>query len=193
MDIFGVLYPKKCVGCGVVGKYMCPICKSKIILFGQSLKYEGVVRKLIKEIKYRGSYDMVNELVEMWLDNNSALRKWEDDWIVTSVPMYTTKKKMRGYNQAEIIARSLAKRWNLEYRELLVRNRETTPMYGLSIDDRSNNVRGAFEINKSLGLIDVQRVILVDDVWTTGATMKECCKVLEKYGVKKVQIVAISR
>lgn len=179
------------MGCGREGAYVCGECERGIEVREESLHYEGVVRKLIKEIKYRGSWDMVAELVGLW---EKMVKARVGRGVVTSVPMWEPKKKLRGFNQAELIARELAKRWGGEYQELLRRERETRPMYGLSKRERVGNVRGAFAMSKQHtdNGIEWGTVILVDDVRTSGATMNECARVLTRAGWKEVRQLAIA-
>lgn len=198
MWLFDWIYPKKCVGCGVRGGYICVKCMRTVKACGGSLRYQGVVRELIKEIKYRGSFDMVAELVDRWITicghtvAKSVDCKYGKSRVVTAVPMYPPKQKRRGFNQAELVARELAKRWRYPYVELLVRTRETRPMYGLKRCERSANVAGAFGVKAALR--DPNRsVILVDDVLTSGATLGECCRVLKSSGARRVSLVAIAR
>lgn len=189
MAILDWIYPKKCLECGEIGRYVCQRCQGGIHRKGESLKYTGVVRKIIKEIKYRGSYDLVHELVELW-----APRRPVGDVLVTSVPMWADKMRVRGYNQAELIAQVVAKRWGVEYVQLLVRVRETRPMYGLSIAERENNVSGVFEPKTILRatILKKYNVVLIDDIWTSGATTKECVRVLLKNGVKRVIVLCLA-
>jgi ComF family protein len=106
--------------------------------------------------------------------------------------MYPPKKKTRGFNQAELIARELASRWRVPYAELLVRVRETRPMYGLKRGERAANVAWAFGLRPRE--IDPQEtVILVDDVRTSGATLAECKRVLMSSGVYRVVPIALAR
>lgn len=160
-----------------------------------SLRYEGVVRKMLKEIKYRGSYDMVKELVDLWERKTRYTIGVAPNTLVTAVPMWGPKKKKRGFNQAELIARELAKRWDLEYRELLIRTRETQPMYGLDREQRRINIHNAFAIitNNQIPITKLKSVILVDDVWTTGSTIEECEKLLINSGIEKVIKTVIAR
>lgn len=193
MGIVDLIYPKVCVGCGIEGKYICDKCRQGVPRAGESLRYIGLVRKIIKEIKYRGTYDMVRELVEVW---NPVWQAKYEGAIVTSVPMWNHKKRERGYNQAELIARELAKKWGLEYADTLERIRETRPMYGLSKSERKENVGGAFVVSKKLNAKSFKlaglKVLLVDDVWTTGATMGECAKVLKSTRVKEVWAMTLA-
>ena len=151
------------------------------------MEYQGIVRRGVKEIKYRGVYDIVSELVKIWGPKRPA-----GEILVTSVPMWKIKRMKRGYNQAEMIAREVARRWRVEYLEILVRNRETKPMYGLKKEERLDNVKGAFAQSPKL---DPQNktLILIDDVWTSGATMQECMRVLKRAGWKWVIPMALAR
>lgn len=205
MGILDWVYPKKCLGCQIRGRYFCLECQRGIGRREESLEYRGIVRYGIKEIKYRGMYDLVSELVEIW-----GPRKPEVDVLVTSVPMWQPKRWWRGYNQAELIAKEVAKRWGVEYLETLIRNRETRPMYGLKKSERQENVKGAFEINPKSKIPNYKQIqnstqvrnmkyemgsrilVLIDDVWTSGATMEECKRVLKQAGWKKVIPMALA-
>lgn len=205
MGILDWIYPKKCLGCQIRGRYFCLECQRRIGRRGESLEYQGIVRRAIKEIKYRGMYDLVSELVDIW-----GPEKPEVDVLVTSVPMWRGKKRVRGYNQAELIARVVARRWGAEYVELLLRSRETRPMYGLKKGEREENVRGAFEINPKSKISNYKQIqnstqvrntkyemrnrilVLIDDVWTSGATIRECVQVLKQAGWEKVLPMALA-
>ncbi len=190
MAIIDWIYPKKCLGCQIRGRYFCLECQRGIGRRGESLEYRGIVRRAIKEIKYRGTYSLVGELVEIWKPKMP-----EGDILVTSVPMWQSKRWRRGYNQAELIAKEVAKRWGVEYLETLIRNRETKPMYGLKKEERLENVRGAFETKSQIPnsqILKYNALILIDDVWTSGATMEECMRVLKCAGWKKVIPMALA-
>lgn len=188
MAILDWIYPKKCLGCGKRGRDICLECRVQIQRRGGSLEYTGLVRRMIKEIKYRGTYSLVSELVEIW-----DPARPHGEWVVSSIPMWRGKMRQRGYNQAEVIARIVAKRWGVGYVELLERVRQTRPMYGLGRGERRENVRGAF---KARGLRQRSRgkgVVLVDDVWTSGATLEEGVKTLKQAGWTQVYPVALAR
>jgi competence protein ComFC len=199
------IYPKKCLECGSWEGYICTHCQQGIGRRGASLRYEGVVRKSLKEIKYRGTYDLVAELVEIW---NPTIRDQyavsSDRLLVTAVPMWVGKQRKRGYNQAELIGREVAKRWGVGYQDLLVRNRDTKPMFGLSRKARLDNIRNAFRLNPKLELLNLKQnqnlklkyqdkiVALIDDVSTSGATINECASVLKRAGWEKVVCMALA-
>ncbi|MFH2019073.1 MAG: phosphoribosyltransferase family protein [bacterium] len=152
------------------------------------LSYKGVVQKCLKKIKYQSQWSRLADLYG--LCKFPRLRG-----VVTCVPMWRGKEKERGFNQAEILAKLLAKQYKIPYLVMLERRRETKPMFGLNKQERRENVEGAFAIvrGKKGGAEKLRRVILVDDVWTTGATMKECTRVLKNGGVKEVWGVTIAR
>lgn len=150
--------------------------------------YRGVVRKLLKEIKFRGTYDMVRELAGIWKEK---VKIDVPMGVVTNVPMFSKKKRERGFDQAELIARELARQWEVPYQELIIRTRATRPMYGLSKVERARNIANAFEVRQDVKGVNL--CILVDDVWTTGATMRECAGVLRRAGIKEIRMVAMAR
>lgn len=191
MAILDWIYPKKCLGCGGWGCYICQSCQRSIKRRGDGLRYEGVIRQAIKEIKYRGTYDLVTELVSIW-----SPQKLPGKVLVTAVPMWVGKQKKRGYNQAELIGREVAKQWGATYVELLTRVRATRPMYGLDRISRKINVGGAFQTINQRAVISEQKmkmtVVLIDDVWTSGATINECASALRRGGWEKVVCMALA-
>lgn len=190
MAILDWIYPKKCLGCGRSGEYVCGECRHLVQHKDLSLAYKGVIRQALKEVKYRGSYDMVRELIEIW----SPVRP-EGEWVVTGVPMWEGKKRKRGYNQAELVARAVAERWGTTYLELLVRKRETQPMYGLSREERLANVRGAFALSaevRDIPDLKMIGVVVIDDVRTSGATLQECAATLENAGWSEVRMMSLA-
>lgn len=193
VSIVDWIYPRKCVNCGRGNSYVCQRCEGLIERRGTSLRYARVVRKMIKAIKYRGTYDMVQELVTIW---DPPIPDHRENIIVTWVPMWEPKRKLRGFNQAELIAKEVGRRWGVEALALLERTRETKPMYGLKKSERAENVRGAFTINSQIlnsPILKLKQVILVDDVWTSGATMQECVRVLHQNGIEKVVMMSVAR
>lgn len=210
MGIVDLLFPKVCIGCGREGEYVCakcqgnlknpeeicpmctrpsldgfthPRCRGKLgmdrLLVG--LPYKGVVQKCLKKVKYKSNWDIVECLYK--------LCKFEaiNEMTVTYVPMWKNKEQERGFNQAEIVAKLVARGNQIK---LLERCRETKPMFGLSKPERQKNIENVFRF---VGEASPEKVLLVDDVWTTGATMRECAKVLKQNGVKIVWGLTIAR
>lgn len=157
-------------------------------------EYEGLIKKLIHEIKYQGLTDIIKELIS--LINIEIYYPY-----ITYVPMYLKREKRRGFNQAKLIAEELAKKtfakggpasgWNCQVVSLLEKIKDTKPQMELTQEERLENIKDSFIVNADLS--GIGQVLLVDDVFTTGATMRECTKVLKKAGVKKVWGFVLSR
>lgn len=184
-----ILWPKKCLGCGRNGTYICKDCE--IFLSEASpepvgrvvsvWEYEGLLEKLIQKIKHDGCYDIIDELVAV------AFQKIElnlpEDTIITFVPMSKKKEKRRGFNQAELIANKVGEMTNRPVVKLLEKIKDNQSPVGLGPQERIKNVENTFVL---LSKINPGTVLLVDDFYTTGATMKECINVLKSGGVKNV-------
>jgi len=207
MGIIDAVFPIRCVGCGRNGKYICDECwrgvggssrpferlNDELSRVYASYQYGGVIQKLLKKIKYKSSWKMVDELADRWVEkvSNEMLGEVsEREIVVMSVPMYHTRQRERGFNQAERLGRKLAERLDVKYFDGLKRVKSTKPMYGLSKEERGGNVRGAFGVKDK---VKSELVILVDDVWTTGSTMRECSRVLSQVGVEEVWGVVVAR
>jgi len=157
--------------------------------------YRGLIQKALKSVKYRGSWDVLRELVDMlWDEIGSDLKSVDDSWIVVGVPMYVRKRKDRGFNQAEKLGRMIAERLDIQYVELLIRTKETKSQYGLGRRERAKNMEGVFRVDNDVDIQDKKlSVVLVDDVLTTGVTLRECCGVLKKNGIRSVYGVCVGR
>ena len=189
--ILDILFPKKCLGCGKEGKYICKNCELFMIDLSEAWpltsfwEYNGIVKKAIHQIKYGGTYDMVREIVnkkEFEIDKNT---------VITFVPMYIKKEKERGFNQAEIIAKEISRKTGLPVVKLLEKTKETPDQASLNKEQRLVNLQNTFAICDRLSLS--QNVLLVDDVYTTGATMEECRKVLYKAGFRNINYFTLAR
>src|SRR3989344_2850430 len=212
------IFPKKCVGCGKFGQYfckgcfaqiefvekpICPVCQRQAIegrvhpgcsgkyrLDGLVVAcgYSGPVKRAIAKVKYKWVWDIEKIFVELLVKN-----LWRFDLpenvILVPVPLHFKRKNWRGFNQSEILAKSLASKFNVEYLELLIRKRETRTQVGLTRDERKENVRGAFKI---MAEARGRSIILVDDVFTSGATMAECANVLKRAGAKSAWGMAVA-
>lgn len=108
---------------------------------------------------------------------------------VTFVPMTRRDRRSRGFNQAEVLARIIARQLRLPFKRLLRKTRETHLQSRLSATDRTTNLRDAFRLLPSQD----ERVLLVDDIYTTGATVEECARALKQGGVQSVIAVTIAR
>lgn len=223
--LLDLLYPKKCVGCGKRGRYVCercevglweeeqicPIC-CRLSRYGSRHKYcrqpysldgltclwayEGIAKKIIKKAKYKFFYDLLHELVVSDLGSRIELADFvrfvDSGPVVVPAPLHPRRERERGFNQARVIVDLVARFWGLDSRDFLVRTRDTGHQTGRNKQERLEAVQGAFSLApKTFNL--KPKVLLVDDVWTTGATMSECCRVLKRAGVKTVWGLVLAR
>ncbi|MBS1815410.1 MAG: ComF family protein [Acidobacteria bacterium] len=159
--------------------------------------YTAEMRALIHLMKYENMPAMAEALAPMLAEAALDLRNAPAEMTVIAVPLFRRK---RPFNQSERIAdhaiRMLAKRkpeWTLHRAHLLLkRTRNTTSQFGLSPRQRRLNLRGAFEVRQP-GQINGKHILLVDDIYTTGATARECSRVLMRAGAASVRVVTLAR
>ena len=189
------------------GLRRCPMCRRARRPFGQAVaygSYEGTLRELVHLLKYNGVRPAANVLGGMLAEALTALDPaferltFEQEAIlVIPVPLYKSKRRQRGYNQAELIARAALKFYPARERlrlvpNLLLRTRDTASQIGLSTHQRRANLRGAFAVERAAEVTG-REVILVDDVYTTGSTATECAQVLRRAGASKVWVATVAR
>jgi len=120
-------------------------------------------------------------------------RLWWGVEAIIPVPLHPKKKRQRGFNQAQVIAKCLAELMGIELVEKqLAKTRNVPPQTSLELEDRKKNVLGAFRVENG-DKVKEKVVLLVDDVYTTGATIRECSHALRGAGVKEVRAVTLAR
>lgn len=158
-------------------------------------RYEGPLQKLIRRLKYDDDVLVTRDIAPLICQAFDLLMTVDDDLraascvVAVPVPLHPLRRKQRGYNQAEVIAQQLASARSLSLApRALRRARETRPQYGLTKLQRSANVSGAFRANGVV--VQDKAVVLVDDVFTSGATLRECAIALKLAGAGSVSAVA---
>lgn len=175
---------------------LCGRCRRGLnpIAAGASLgPYEGSLRTLIHELKYAGHRRVAARLAEALLQVPQTRRVLAGGVVLIPVPLHPRRRRHRGFNQSELLARELARRVRLPtVVSALVRRKDTPPQTGLSATARRGNVRGAFAVRRR-PRIEGRVVVLVDDVVTTGATAFTCAQVLKREGAKEVRLLTAAR
>lgn len=201
MGILDLFFPVYCLECKKEGKYLCSDCANKVLdgNFDSKnfavFKYKGVVRKAITSIKYRYAYDIVDSLVEATV-SRLKISKIHNVTLVP-IPMYSKSENIRGFNQSILIGEKIAKSldWNF-LPDLLIKTKNTKHQVGLKGEQRKTNLENAFIVNpKYKENIEIRsnKILLFDDVYTTGTTIKQARKVLENSGFKNVYSLTIAR
>ncbi|NIA20996.1 MAG: ComF family protein [Anaerolineaceae bacterium] len=186
-----------CPRCGrTVGPYAsCSLCTKKSSPFQGAVRigiYDGPLSLMVQKLKYNGARHGIALMAELLAAKLHQAGQAEEADLVTAVPLHWWRYYRRGFNQSSLLARALGRR-GLEapQRRVLVRTRDTPPQVGLSMTARRENVRGAFRVRRP-GQVKGQRILLVDDVMTTGATAGECARVLRRAGARSVTVAVVA-
>jgi ComF family protein len=159
--------------------------------------YTGNLRKAILQLKFHRREPLAIRLGALLAQPFEALSA-SDSAIVVPVPLHPSRRRQRGFNQAELLARGLVRRLRGEKRRLqlvagsLRRIRPTLPQVGLSVSARRENVSGVFSVARP-EQVRSRPVVLVDDVMTTGATLSACAAALKRAGASQVLALCLAR
>lgn len=170
----------------------CALCRlgangfDTVYTFGS---YEETLRELIHLFKYNRVRPLVRPLGQLLARAVPPERQFD---MVVPMPLHWRKRWSRGYNQSELLAKEIARMRGLPVGKIVRRVKPTAPQAGLSNSKRRLNVRGAFKIRDGANVKGL-RVLLIDDVLTTGATASACAKVLKRAGAKHVAVAAVAR
>ena len=183
------------------GLRRCPVCRrvdrpfERAIAYGS---YDGGLRELIHLLKYNLVRPAATVLGRM-LAEALGTANWnfgDSAVLVVPVPLFRGKRRERGFNQSELIARVMIRLYQghpLQLSsDLLKRVRATHSQIGLTSHQRRENLRGAFLVTRAQEVIG-REIVLVDDVYTTGTTATECARVLRKAGASKVWVATVAR
>ncbi len=148
---------------------------------------------MVLALKYQGRTSLVPFLADRMAEETLRQLGNNPPDRILPVPLHPTRLRERTFNQAELLARALADRMGIPCEtDLLIRCRSTRPQAELTQEERSRNVRGAFDLRSGAGLKG-SRLLLVDDVLTTGATAEACAALLKKAGARSVWVVTAAR
>ncbi|MFH1564244.1 MAG: ComF family protein [bacterium] len=176
--------------------YVCKKCSSQSFLDGAVIAVfydDKLIDKAIHYLKYKGIKDLAKPLGKLLARALNNVSFWQNDWILVPVPLHKRRERFRGFNQAGLIADEVAKILNLEVEiNNLCRFKHTRSQMKLKRDERLKNVVGAFGI-KNPAFFAGKKIILIDDVMTTGATLQECARTLKSAGAVKIWAAAGAR
>ncbi|MGL4774482.1 MAG: ComF family protein [Clostridium sp.] len=195
LSLTEIIYPKneKCIICD--GEYVdgiCSNCKGKILRCNDKESYgyySGVLKELILKFKFHKDFQCGEILGEFLSEINIG----EDinDYIVTWIPITKRVKKNRGFNQSEYLAKIFARERNLKYKKTLIKIKDTDSQKEIGREARLKNLKGSFTAieNKVKG----KKIILIDDVKTTGATLSEGKLALKNAGAREIRVLTVSK
>ena len=156
-------------------------------------RYEAVLLDAIHVFKYKGKITTGEVLGRIMADHVYPGFSIADYSLIIPVPLHAKRLRERGFNQAVILAREISGRFSIPLDFLTLRRHVfTEPQVNLGKDQRTTNVRGAFAV-KNEKKVEGQKIILVDDVYTTGSTVKECAGMLMTHGAAEVAVLTMVR
>lgn len=199
--------------CGICGKgintYLCKKCEKKlknIAIFGKDeyldkdfekhyyiFKYDNFIRSLIIDYKFNEKPYLYKSFLEFLNKYQKKYVQFEIYDIIIPVPISKKRKKERGYNQSLLIAKKIAKNENIKLKDnVIVKVKNNITQSKLNKEERAENVKNVYKITKNKEIID-KNILLIDDIFTTGATLNECSKMLKQAGAKKVDVLTIAK
>lgn len=213
-QLLDVLLPPACAACGRSGALLCRVCLGAFeapsrpqdrfvapdagIVVGDALlvgmaafAHGGALRRALAALKYSGASRLAPTLARAAAPALALLQDLSGPATLVPVPVHRERLRVRGYNQAALIARELAVRTRQPTAEVLERRRPTTKQHRLDRAARLANLRGAFGVGAGASV--PARVIVVDDIITTTATLEACASVLVEAGAEEVYGFAVAR
>lgn len=173
---------------------VCFECKTKNYEFEQAIstfEYSGKVVKAVHDFKFEGNKPIFEPLAEYMCETLASCDIKPD--LVTFVPMLKKKQKQRGFNQAELLARFVAQKFGYPCAEIVEKVKDNQNQATLNFDERQANIVDAFAVKKEYKpLIKDLTVLLIDDIFTTGATCNEISKVLKHAGANKIFVLTLA-
>ncbi|MFU7516960.1 ComF family protein [Clostridium sp. HCS.1] len=197
-ELLDIIYPPKnsCIICQSEFVGICPLCKSKIkrvkefngvLSYGY---YNGVLKKLILEFKYNKNFVagsiLVDFLCDMIIENQIDI-----DYIVY-IPSSKKAIKNRGFNQCEYLAKEINKNLDISICNDVIKNKNVKEQKLLSKEERCKNIKGAFKLKTDKNIKN-KKLLLIDDVMTTGATLYECEKLLKENGALSIKMLTVAK
>ncbi len=193
-----------CAKCGgvaegkIISGTICGKCRTekKYWTISRSVaRYSEVLKDIIHKFKYNKKKYLAKPLSNLMIDyirNNSSIDPKNID-IIIPVPLHKKRLRERGFNQSELLGRCLSEDFKIELAtNVLFRTKNTVPQFNLSPFQRAENVKGAFTV-KNDEIIKNKNVLLIDDIYTTGSTLREASKSLKKTKMKNIYCLTLAR
>ena len=209
-NILNLIYPPVCGFCGkICNEYLCKKCEIKIkkyeivsvrknnnTYFKEILcifKYEDLIRNILIKYKFQNKSYLYKTFIKIILKNKKICGFLKNYDIIIPVPISKKRNRQRGYNQSYLIAREIAKQINLKHeKNCFVKQKDTIEQSKLDKNQRKINVQNAYKIIDKEKIIN-KKIILLDDIYTTGNTVNECAKMLEQAGARMIGVLTIAK
>ena len=213
-DLF---FPPTCGFCGRLDKnFLCSKCRYdlenleninseyfdvRINYFTKLIycfNYDGIIRNNLIKYKFNENLIFYKSFVNFCIKNKKIFEILKSYDTIIPVPISKKRKMNRGYNQTALIAKYLAEKLKIDYDDtILLKVRENKEQSSLNKEQRIENIKNVYEISNNIGTITKKiigkKILLIDDIYTTGSTCRECCKVLKKLDIKKLDVFVIAK
>lgn len=203
--LWNLLFPPKCPGCNgyvehqgqwcnecltrVCRPHLLPLDREMTELFPGGIwalgLYEGELRNMLRQLKYQQKQVMVPGLHNLVTEGIGRIPALWENLVAVPVPLHKEKLAQRGFNQSKLIFQKPLADYGIATEDWLIRTKATKPQYGLIGVQRRENLHQVFELAEKKSL-QGRRILLVDDIMTTGATLLECGRVLKKAGAMDI-------
>ncbi|MDQ5970567.1 MAG: competence protein ComFC [Patescibacteria group bacterium] len=212
VNFLDYIFPQFCLSCKKEGIIFCTDCLHKLQLLPIDKKpwpeenfvfdechicldyHDTVVKKLIKKYKYSYFENLAEPMADIYIKKIQQL-DLAPDFIICNIPLHKSKKKKRGFDQTELIAKKICLGRQVPYFNLLQRQRSTKTQAQLNKEQRQKNMAQAFEINKKIDYKSLTKkpIVLIDDIATTGTTLNEAAQVLKRAGFSHIICLALAK
>lgn len=191
---------------------ICPIClrpsRTGLTHFGcqtpygldgltSIFAYRGVIKKAIKKLKYQFISDLAQDLTEVFLSfcgEDRTFTRRVKKAVLIPMPLHPSRKRWRGFSQTELLGKMITHNLGIEFLpKALKRTKKTKPQKELSRKERKKDVQGAFQLSPCFSPTSFPKVLLFDDVWVWGESLREATKVLKENGAKQVWGLTVAR
>lgn len=173
----------------------CDVCHSMQVHFDLAravFRFEGPIQNLVHALKYEGRRKVAEFFAHEAANYIKTLESFGEADLLIPVPLHKVRARERGYNQSALIAKKLAALLSIEYAEPVYRKRYTKSQTHLHRDERLQNLASAFGLTGAAKL-ENRKLLLVDDVFTTGSTVNEICGVLQTAAPKSIMVLTMAR
>ena len=211
-NILNLIYPPKCGICGKLNEtFLCDKCykilendaKFSIEKFEKlenefdehiyMFKYEGVIRRIILQYKFQEKSYLYKTIVNFLLKTKKMFEIIKTYDTIVPVPISRKRKKTRGYNQSYLIAKDLANIIGIKLENrVLFKTKNIIEQSKLNKEDRLENIKDVYEIKNAKKVLN-KKILLFDDIYTTGSTANECCRILKKANPDKIGVLTIAK
>lgn len=212
--VLNLIYPQTCGICGKINhNSLCKKCEIElkkiqdinIISDGEEIenkyfnelmyifKYEGAIRKLILDYKFNEKSYMYLTFVNFLLKNKKIFENIKNYDTIIPIPISKKRQQERGYNQSFLVAKEISKKTDLKLmNNCLIKTKNIIEQSKLNREDRIKNIQNVYKI-KNEQLIKNKKILLVDDIYTTGSTVNECSKMLRQGNPCKIGVLVLAR